>query len=157
GTAAGIVLRAHRAPVRLRRLAHDRQPQTRSGQSPRGRSPVEAIEHPWQIVRRDPRAVVSHLEVPLVNPYLDRTLWWTPLRGVGEQVGDRAVESRGDGTNKARLRVEHEAASRRVQPGTLERRRDGEVQADVLHLELLDLGLREVDEIAHEYGQLPQL
>ncbi len=63
----------------------------------------------------------------------------------------------GAAAHQARLGVEREAAARGVQSRPLERAGGGEVEANVLDLDLLDLGLGEVDEVADEHGQLAQL
>ena len=47
--------------------------------------------------------------------------------------------------------------TRPVQTGTLDRPGSCQIQAHVLHLDLLDLGLGQVDQIADQHRQLPQL
>ena len=50
--AAGARRERDRAAVQLRDLLDDREPETRAGHAPRGRRPVEAIEHVGQVVGR---------------------------------------------------------------------------------------------------------
>ncbi len=61
--ARGRALGGRRAAVRLRRLAHDREPQPGARLRPRGRGAVEAVEDPRQVLLRDSRAVVGDDDV----------------------------------------------------------------------------------------------
>jgi hypothetical protein len=89
---------AHTAPPWPQRdLPHDRQAQARAGHRPRPGRSVEAVEHPRQVLLRDPGPGVGHLQQhrPLVErPHLHphRPARRAPLGGVVEQVEHRAFQ-----------------------------------------------------------------
>src|SRR5918994_4479317 len=97
------------APGCLDDLPHDREPQARSGEVPRRGRAVEAVEDVRQVLRVDPRTVVTDRDLAVRRDAdLDRPLGRTPLRGVVEQVADRALQGRGDALDGARAGLELE-------------------------------------------------
>src|ERR1039458_3029160 len=117
---------------------------------------------------RDLQQVVYFLVADLQSTAADTHLDWiahppdgrsgrVPFTGVVEQVGNRALQARGRGAHQTGLGVEEKATLRCVQAGALDRPGGGQIQAHVLHLDLLDLGLGQIDQIADQHRQLPQL
>ena len=87
--AAGAFSAVASPPCAERDLADDREPEPRAGQVARVRGPVEAVEDVGEVLLGDPRAVVAHGHLGAGHRDVDRV---APLRGVVEQVRDRAVE-----------------------------------------------------------------
>jgi len=81
-----------RAAVRIRDLAHDREPETGAGQRPRVRGAVEAVEDVLAVLGRDARAVVAHDQIAVLEDHVDGRAFAAPLAGVLEQVPDRPLE-----------------------------------------------------------------
>ena len=170
GAAGWIIGCVHGSTVSLGHLPDDRQSEPRPGSRPGTGRAIETVEHAGKILRGDPRTVVADLQNTPADTHLDwiarraggpgRRSGRVPFAGVVEQVGDRPLQARGRDAHQAGLRVEHErrrVPTHPVQARTLDRPGDSEVEAHVLDLDLVDLGLGQVDKITHQHGQLAQL
>src|SRR5438128_11713768 len=103
------------ASVGLGHLAYDRQAEPRAREPARRAGTVVAIKDVRQVLGVDPGTAIAHLETAVAHSDLDGSARWPPLDGVVDQVRDRSIEPARGGRHEARLGVELEAATRRVQ------------------------------------------
>ena len=115
GASALAVVDGDGAGVACDDLADDGQPQAEAGHPARLPGTVEALERVQQILGVDPRTLVVDGEHAGRDPHRHPGLGRAPLRGVVEQVGDRALHRRGLADNPPRRQggVEGQAGARR--------------------------------------------
>ena len=118
--AAGGGLGADGAALLVYDLADDRKAEARAGTSARVGAAVEAVEDVRELVGGDPGAVVADVSSPPLRRDLDR-LPGAILERVVEQVGDGALQARGDAADERRLCEQLDRARRR--PAASARRR----------------------------------
>src|SRR6266581_2443310 len=99
GLQARLASYADPAAVQLRDRLDDREPQTRAGRGflARAARPIEAVEDARQVLRRDPRAGIGHLDLGRAvaarhRSDCDRAILRSVAQRVGEKISHRAVE-----------------------------------------------------------------
>ena len=81
-----------RSAVRFGDLAHDRQAEPGSGESPRSRAAVEAVEDVWAVDGGDAWAVIADRDSVGVDYDFDDLPCWRVFGGVLEEVADGASQ-----------------------------------------------------------------
>src|SRR4029453_13303047 len=92
GAAVRRRLEAHRAPVSFGNLAYDGETESRAGQAGRGGRAVETGKHERRVLLRDAGAAVAHGDFAVAHDDVDLAARRAPLRGVVEQVRNRALD-----------------------------------------------------------------
>src|SRR5688572_2505582 len=91
--------------------ADDEEPEPEAAVRARRHRPLETLEDAAQVIGRDPDAFVAHLQDRARTVTLDRNPNWIAapeLRRIGDEVGDRLVDTAPIPGSDDRLRGVHE-------------------------------------------------
>ncbi len=152
------IVRARRRPaVRFGDLAHDRETESGARHAARGRRAVEAVEDERHVFLRDARAAVTYRELTVADDHVHLAVGRAPLRGVVQQVRNRALDG---GRNPAHQRllelwIEHHA--RPVADCSLDRVGGHEIEPHVFRLLWMLVAARQLDELGDQRGHLDEL